>query len=55
MTADLNAKTQLPAGNPDGHHLPVIQTTQELPDLSAGQDQSLIGLNPSDLEKHRQV
>ncbi|XP_060794449.1 histone-lysine N-methyltransferase 2D isoform X5 [Neoarius graeffei] len=54
MTADLNAKTQLPAGNPDGHHLPVIQTTQELPDLSAGQDQSLIGLNPSDLEKHRQ-
>lgn len=55
MTADLNAKTQIPAGNQDAHHLPVIPTTQELPDLSVGQDQSLIGLNQSELEKHRQV
>ncbi|KAM9445066.1 histone-lysine N-methyltransferase 2D isoform 2-T2 [Clarias gariepinus] len=54
MAADLNAKTQLPVGNQDTHHLPVIPSTQELPDLSAGQDQSLIGLSPSELEKHRQ-
>lgn len=55
MAADLNAKIQLPAGNQDGHHLTVIPSTQELPDLSAGQDQSLIGLSPSELEKHKQV
>lgn len=55
MAADLNAKSQLPAGNHDAHHLPVMPSTQELPDLSAGQDQSLIGLSPSELEKHRQV
>ncbi|KAF5906764.1 histone-lysine N-methyltransferase 2D isoform X1, partial [Clarias magur] len=54
MAADLNAKTQLPVGNQDAHHLPVIPSTQELPELSAGQDQSLIGLSPSELEKHRQ-
>lgn len=55
MVADLNVKMQLPAGNQDAHHLPVIPSTQELPDLSAVQDQSLIGLSPSELEKHRQV
>lgn len=55
MAADLNAKTQLPPGNQDAHHLPVIPSAQELPDLSAGQDQSLIGLSSSELEKHRQV
>ncbi|XP_026776632.3 histone-lysine N-methyltransferase 2D isoform X1 [Pangasianodon hypophthalmus] len=54
MAADLNEKAQLPAGNQDAHHLSVIPSTQELPDLSAGQDQSLIGLSPSELEKHRQ-
>ncbi|XP_047016334.1 histone-lysine N-methyltransferase 2D isoform X1 [Ictalurus punctatus] len=54
MAADLNAKTQLPSGNQDAHHIPVMPSTQELPDLSAGQDQSLIGLSPSELEKHRQ-
>ncbi|KAI5612191.1 histone-lysine N-methyltransferase 2D isoform X1, partial [Silurus asotus] len=54
ITADLNAKTQLSSVNQDTHHLPVMPGTQELPDLSAGQDQSLIGLSPSEVEKHRQ-
>ncbi|XP_058265800.1 histone-lysine N-methyltransferase 2D isoform X3 [Hemibagrus wyckioides] len=52
MATDLNAKTHIPAGNQD--HLPVIPGAQELPDLSPVQDQSLIGLSPSELEKHRQ-
>ncbi|KAK3547847.1 hypothetical protein QTP86_031953 [Hemibagrus guttatus] len=54
MAADLNAKTHIPAGNQDSHNLPVIPGTQELPDLSPVQDQSLIGLSPSEIEKHRQ-
>ncbi|XP_027026218.2 histone-lysine N-methyltransferase 2D isoform X1 [Tachysurus fulvidraco] len=54
MAADLGAKTQIAPGNKDSHHLPVIASTQELPDLSAVQDQSIIGLSPSELEKHRQ-
>uniref|UniRef100_A0A3B4D0F7 [histone H3]-lysine(4) N-methyltransferase n=1 Tax=Pygocentrus nattereri TaxID=42514 RepID=A0A3B4D0F7_PYGNA len=62
VTADLNSRIVLPSGNqdsasvrpPDGPHLPGMPSAQELPDLPAGQDQSLIGLSPSELEKHRQ-
>ncbi|XP_062871993.1 histone-lysine N-methyltransferase 2D [Trichomycterus rosablanca] len=59
---DVNTKALLASGNqeinavrpPDTVHIPVLPGTQELPDLSSGQDQSLIGLSPSELEKHRQ-
>ncbi|TSP79504.1 Histone-lysine N-methyltransferase 2D [Bagarius yarrelli] len=53
-TVTAGLKTQMPVGNQDAQHLPVIQSTQELPDLSAVQDHSLIGLSPSELEKHKQ-
>uniref|UniRef100_A0A4W4F696 [histone H3]-lysine(4) N-methyltransferase n=1 Tax=Electrophorus electricus TaxID=8005 RepID=A0A4W4F696_ELEEL len=62
MAAEVNARISLPSGNqdnvsvrpPDAPHLPGMPASQELPDLSAGQDQALIGLSPSELEKHRQ-
>lgn len=54
IAAGLNAKSQIPFGNQDAQHLPVMPSTQELPDLSAVQDHSLIGLSPSELEKHKQ-
>uniref|UniRef100_A0A3B1KLR4 [histone H3]-lysine(4) N-methyltransferase n=1 Tax=Astyanax mexicanus TaxID=7994 RepID=A0A3B1KLR4_ASTMX len=63
MAADLNSRLALPPVNqdtsasarpPEAPHLPGMQSAQELPDLSAGQDPSLIGLSPSELEKHRQ-
>ena len=51
VTADINCRIILPSGNqdsasvrpPDGPHLPGMPSAQELPDLSACQDQSLIG------------
>ncbi|XP_077453292.1 histone-lysine N-methyltransferase 2D isoform X2 [Stigmatopora argus] len=35
-------------------HPPSFQGTQEMPDVSTVQDPSLVGLSPSELEKHRQ-
>lgn len=40
---------------PDMPHQPALQVPQEMPDLSAAQDPALVGLSPSELEKHRQV
>lgn len=40
---------------PDAHHQPALPGTQEMPDISAVQDSALVGLSPSELEKHRQV
>lgn len=46
----------LPAVNPpDIPHQPPLPGTQEMSDISAVQDPSLVGLSPSELEKHRQV
>ncbi|XP_023139493.2 histone-lysine N-methyltransferase 2D isoform X1 [Amphiprion ocellaris] len=46
---------ELPAVNPqDIPHPPSLPGTQEMPDISAVQDPSLVGLSPSELEKHRQ-
>ncbi|CAJ1085207.1 LOW QUALITY PROTEIN: histone-lysine N-methyltransferase 2D [Xyrichtys novacula] len=39
---------------PDGPHQPALPGTQDMPDISAVQDPSLVGLSPSELEKHRQ-
>ncbi|XP_034445428.1 histone-lysine N-methyltransferase 2D isoform X4 [Hippoglossus hippoglossus] len=39
---------------PDTPHQPSLQGTQEMPDMSAVQDPALVGLSPSELEKHRQ-
>ncbi|XP_068454333.1 histone-lysine N-methyltransferase 2D isoform X3 [Clinocottus analis] len=39
---------------PDTPHQPALPGTQEMPDISAVQDPALIGLSPSELEKHRQ-
>ncbi|XP_058499397.1 histone-lysine N-methyltransferase 2D isoform X2 [Solea solea] len=39
---------------PDTPHQPSLQNTQEMPDMSAVQDPTLVGLSPSELEKHRQ-
>lgn len=47
---------ELPAVRPsDAPHQPVLPGTQEMPDISAVQDPALVGLSPSELEKHRQV
>uniref|UniRef100_UPI0037E8BB20 histone-lysine N-methyltransferase 2D n=1 Tax=Semicossyphus pulcher TaxID=241346 RepID=UPI0037E8BB20 len=35
-------------------HQPALPGTQEMPDISAVQDPALVGLSPSELEKHRQ-
>jgi len=40
---------------PDAHQLPGLPGTPEMPDISAVQDPALVGLSPSELEKHRQV
>lgn len=40
---------------PDLAHQPSLSATQEMPEISAVQDPSLVGLSPSELEKHRQV
>ncbi|XP_048874063.1 histone-lysine N-methyltransferase 2D isoform X4 [Brienomyrus brachyistius] len=56
------ARMSLPPGMPDSGsprvpdtaHVPNMAGTQELPDISVSQDPGLIGLSPSELEKHRQ-
>lgn len=40
---------------PDIPHQTSLQGNQEMPDIPAVQDPSLVGLSPSELEKHRQV
>lgn len=40
---------------PEAPHPPAMPGTQEMPDMSAVQDPALVGLSPSELEKHRQV
>ncbi|XP_068589687.1 histone-lysine N-methyltransferase 2D isoform X4 [Cebidichthys violaceus] len=46
---------ELPAVRPpDAPHQPALLSTQEMPDISAVQDPALVGLSPSELEKHRQ-
>nr|XP_046251817.1 histone-lysine N-methyltransferase 2D isoform X2 [Scatophagus argus] len=46
---------ELPAVRPpDAPHQPALTGTQEMTDISAVQDPALVGLSPSDLEKHRQ-
>lgn len=40
---------------PDTPHQPPMPGGQEMPDMSAVQDPALVGLSPSELEKHRQV
>lgn len=45
-----------PAVRPqDASHQPALPGTQEMPDISTVQDPALVGLSPSELEKHRQV
>lgn len=39
----------------DASHQSALSVTQEMPDISAVQDPALVGLSPSELEKHRQV
>lgn len=47
---------EIPAAHPpDVPHQPALPGSQEMPDLSAVQDPALVGLSPSELEKHRQV
>lgn len=47
---------ELPAVRPpDAPHQPALPGTQEMPDISAVQDPALVGLSPTELEKHRQV
>lgn len=47
---------ELPAVRPpDAPHQSALPGTQEMPDISAVQDPALVGLSPSELEKHRQV
>lgn len=46
---------ELPAVRPpETPHQPALPGTQEMPDISAVQDPALVGLSPSELEKHRQ-
>ncbi|KAM4563268.1 histone-lysine N-methyltransferase 2D isoform 2-T2 [Odontesthes bonariensis] len=46
---------ELPAVHPPGlPHQPSLPGNQEMPDISAVQDPSLVGLSPSEQEKHRQ-
>ncbi|XP_029975152.1 histone-lysine N-methyltransferase 2D isoform X3 [Salarias fasciatus] len=46
---------ELPAVQPpDAPHQQSLPGTQEMPDISTVQDPSLVGLSPSELEKHRQ-
>lgn len=47
---------ELPAVRPlDAPHQPALPGSQEMPDVSAVQDPALVGLSPTELEKHRQV
>ncbi|KAI3357429.1 hypothetical protein L3Q82_015860, partial [Scortum barcoo] len=39
---------------PDVAHQPALPGNQEMPDISTVQDPALVGLSPSELEKHRQ-
>nr|XP_040048792.1 histone-lysine N-methyltransferase 2D isoform X2 [Gasterosteus aculeatus aculeatus] len=51
----LSGSQELPAGRPpDAPHQPALPGTQEMPDISAVQDPALVGLSPSELDKHRQ-
>ncbi|XP_044068115.1 histone-lysine N-methyltransferase 2D isoform X2 [Siniperca chuatsi] len=46
---------ELPAVRPpDAPHQPALPGIQEMSDISAVQDPALVGLSPSELEKHRQ-
>ncbi|KAM3617670.1 uncharacterized protein V6R79_009414 [Siganus canaliculatus] len=50
-----SAAQELPAVRPpDASHQSALPSTQEMPDMSAVQDPALVGLSPSELEKHRQ-
>lgn len=40
---------------PDTAHQPSLSSNAEISDMSAVQDPALVGLSPSDLEKHKQV
>lgn len=61
--SQVNSRIALSSGNQDtssvrpsdASHLPTMPGTQNLSDLSAGQDPALMSLSPSELEKHRQV
>lgn len=44
-----------PVHPPELLHQPALTGTQEMSDVSAVQDPSLVGLSPSELEKHKQV
>ncbi|CAN9516118.1 unnamed protein product [Ophioblennius macclurei] len=58
----LGSRAPPPAGSqdlpavppPDAPHQQSLPGAQEMPDISAVQDPSLVGLSPSELEKHRQ-
>ncbi|XP_019751164.1 histone-lysine N-methyltransferase 2D isoform X5 [Hippocampus comes] len=43
-----------PSGSQDAPHQPSLPAAQEMADVSAVQDPALVGLSPSELEKHRQ-
>lgn len=49
------SQEQLTLRPPDTTHPPSLQSTQEMPDMPAVQDATLVGLSPSELEKHKQV
>ncbi|XP_077428838.1 histone-lysine N-methyltransferase 2D isoform X2 [Vanacampus margaritifer] len=50
-----SASQELAAVRPqDAPHQPSLSVTQEMPDVSAVQDPALVGLSPTELEKHKQ-
>ncbi|XP_036960673.1 histone-lysine N-methyltransferase 2D isoform X2 [Acanthopagrus latus] len=59
---NFNSRVPPPSGSqelpairpPDAPHQPALPGTQEMSDMSAVQDPALVGLSPSELEKHRQ-
>lgn len=64
MTADsFNSRVPPPSGSqdlhtvrpPDAPHQPTLPGNPEMSDMSAVQDPALVGLSPSELEKHKQV
>lgn len=56
-TDNFNSRGQPSSGShpPDIPPQLALPGTQEMPDISAVQDPALVGLSPSELEKHRQV
>lgn len=61
--ADFTSRLPPPSGSQDlaavrpqdSPNQPALPAAQEMPDMSAVQDPALVGLSPSELEKHRQV